>query len=605
MTTPPSTTPADDADRAKALDGRWPPRRDLLVLAGLLVLAALLRLPSLATRGTWDGDQGHDMLVLRALVRDGIVPLLGPPTSIGDVHHGAWYYYLLSPAAFLTGGDSPLAVVAEIAVAGSAAVGVVWWLARAVAGSAAGAAAGLVLAVSAAAIDESTFIWNPNLIALSSAIALAATWRAWSGGSRWWWVVAAVGLAVTMQCHVLGVALLPVVAVPFVLDARRRPLGGPLLASIVVLGLAFLPLLVNEATTGGSEINAALAYLRGGGDGITVALPIRFIVVGVRVVSWPLVGLITDALIPALLATIGVVAIVACAWRPRLGVEAGSGAAALGATSRESRAARWLGAGLLWTTAFLTVAAPSLATVVPGLPNDHYHAFADPMVVVLVGLGFAMAIRGGVRRPAGVVAVVVLGVLIAWNLTHLPPGTHPDGGYPAGQAAGDRADAALSGAGVDRERPVLVQSLPDFKSTEAMAYPLARLGRAFVAETPIGLAPGGVDETTVDQFAGLVLLCARPIRRADRSALRRSGRGHGHARWWGVDVGPAAGPVRGGSGAVRVRVRPAAVGRRASRVAWPTSPRWNRERRRPRRRRSLSPRPGRWRAIRVVPWKLI
>jgi hypothetical protein len=33
-----------------------------------------LGLPDLATRGTWDGDQGHDMLMLRALVRDGIVP---------------------------------------------------------------------------------------------------------------------------------------------------------------------------------------------------------------------------------------------------------------------------------------------------------------------------------------------------------------------------------------------------------------------------------------------------------------------------------------------------------------------------------------------------
>ena len=63
-----------------------------LVPIGLLVLAALLRLPSLATRGTWDADQGHDMLMLRALVRDGIIPLLGPPTSIGDVHHGAVYY---------------------------------------------------------------------------------------------------------------------------------------------------------------------------------------------------------------------------------------------------------------------------------------------------------------------------------------------------------------------------------------------------------------------------------------------------------------------------------------------------------------------------------
>ena len=42
------------------------------------------------------------MLVLRALVQSGELPLLGPPTSIGDFHHGVLYYYLLAPAAALT-----------------------------------------------------------------------------------------------------------------------------------------------------------------------------------------------------------------------------------------------------------------------------------------------------------------------------------------------------------------------------------------------------------------------------------------------------------------------------------------------------------------------
>ena len=102
-------------DRAASL-------RPARVPLGLLVLAAILRLPTSPTRGTWDADQGHDMLMLRALVRDGIVPLLGPPTSIGDFHHGALYYFLLSPAAWLTGGDSPLAVTRLIALAGIAAV---------------------------------------------------------------------------------------------------------------------------------------------------------------------------------------------------------------------------------------------------------------------------------------------------------------------------------------------------------------------------------------------------------------------------------------------------------------------------------------------------
>ena len=58
---------------------------DAAVLLGLIALAAALRLPNLATRGTWDGDQGHDMLVLRAWIQDGIVPLLGPPTITSSV----------------------------------------------------------------------------------------------------------------------------------------------------------------------------------------------------------------------------------------------------------------------------------------------------------------------------------------------------------------------------------------------------------------------------------------------------------------------------------------------------------------------------------------
>lgn len=484
--------------------------RDLLVLAGLLVLAAALRLPGLAARGTWDGDQGHDMLVLRSLVVDGVVPLLGPPTSIGDVHHGAWYYYLLSPAAFLTGGDSPLAVVALIAFAGIAAVGVVWWLARAIAGPVAGAVAGFAIAISAAAIDESTFIWNPNLIALSSAIALAGAWRAWTGGAWGWWVVAAAGTAVTMQCHVLGVALLPVVGALFIVDSRRRPLGRAAVASLVVLLIAYVPLALNEATTGFSEIRAGLDYLAGGRGAGEAAIPVRFGVVGLRVVSWPLVGLITDGFVVAVVATCAVIGIIAWRWRPR-----GAGTTQGGGTAQgvaEWTAVRWLGLALLWSTAFLTVAAPSLASVVPGLPNDHYHAFADPMVFVLVGLGVAALVAGGLRRPVGVLALVAVIALAGWNLTHLPPSPHPDGGYPAGLAAGERVDASLTAEDIDRDSVVLIRSLPDFKSPEAMAYPLAVLGRAFVAETPRGVAPGSVVRDaaaawTSSEFDGLVLLC--------------------------------------------------------------------------------------------------
>ncbi|MEX1173469.1 MAG: hypothetical protein WEG56_12760 [Chloroflexota bacterium] len=481
-----------------------------LVLPALLVLAALLRFPDLATRGTWDGDQGHDMLVLRAFVRDGVVPLLGPPTSIGEVHHGAWYYYLLAPIAALTGGDSPLAVVTVIAASGVAAVGVVWWLARSIGGPLAGAVAGFVFAISVATVDESIFIWNPNLIALSSSVALAGAWRAggwrripwrpdwgtdprpeptgWADGSPRWWLVAAAGTAVTMQCHVLGVTLLPVIAVPFVLDARRRSMGRVPLGIAAIFAAAYAPLLVNELTTGFSETRAAIDYLGSDRTSDAAAIPVRFGIVGLRVVSWPLIGLITDGLAAGVVATGVVVAIVVGLWRH---------------TSRT--AVRWLGLGLLWSSVFLTLAAPSLATAIPGLPNDHYHAFADPMVAVLVGLGFAAAIRGRVVASAAAAAGLV--ALVGWSATHMPPPVHPDGGYPAGAAAGSRVLAALAGAGVGLDDVVVLRSLPDFKSTESMAYPLVRAGQTVVAETPRGMAPGSATGSASGDARALVLLC--------------------------------------------------------------------------------------------------
>ncbi len=466
--------------------------REWLALPMLLILAALARLPDLATRGTWDADQGHDMLVLRALVRDGVIPLLGPPTSIGDVHHGAWYYFLLSPAAALTGGDSPLAVVGFIALAGIAAVGVVWWLGRSIGGPLAGIVAGLTMAVSIAAIDESTFIWNPNLIALSSAVALAGTWRAWSGHDRRWWLVAALGTVITMQCHVLGIALLPIVAVPFLRDARRRSLRQVAIGIGAIFLVAYLPLIINEATTGFSETRAALDYLAGGRTTGEAAIPVRFGIVGLRVISWPLTGLITDGFVAASLAT--VVVVVVAVWLARR-------------PAPEQTAARWLGMGLLWSVTFLTVAAPSLATVVQGLPNDHYHAFADPLVFVLVGLGVAAI----ARRAAGPARPVVIGLtgialvaLLSWNLTRLPAAA-PDGGYPRAQASADRVEVALTGAGIAPAAVVRLASLPAFKSTEAMAYPLVRTGRPVVADVRNGTAPGST--TGGGDPVALVLLC--------------------------------------------------------------------------------------------------
>lgn len=444
-----------------------PARAELVAWLAIVVLAAALRLPDLAGRGTWDADQGHDMLVLRHLVVNGQIPLLGPPTSIGDFHHGVLYYWLLAPAAFVSGGD-PVAVTTWIALLGIVAVVTTGWLARSIAGPWAGLAAGLLLAVSASAVEESTFIWNPNLIALSSSIALAAAWRAHVTERAWWWVIAGAAAVVTMHCHVLGVILTPVIAALLVADWVHRPrcrrsIGRAALGWIAILALSYVPLAIHELDADASELRAAVAFVTAGGEPSATSFPARIPIVLFRVLGWPLAGLVTDAPVAVLLASFLVIAVVV--WRGWLGGPS--------ASSDERTAVRWLGLGLAWTVVALAAGASGLASVVPGLPNDHYHAFADPMVVALVGIGVAALVRA---RPAPgpavtrAAAVAVVGAIAAFNLATQPPAIAPDGGWRAALAAAERTKSAIDG------RPFVIGSLPAFKSSEALEFPLELIG---------------------------------------------------------------------------------------------------------------------------------
>ncbi|HKG56463.1 MAG TPA: glycosyltransferase family 39 protein [Candidatus Limnocylindrales bacterium] len=435
--------------------------RELVGLAGLLVVAALLRFVDLPSRGAWDADQGHDMLVLQALVRDGVVPLLGPPTSIGDFHHGVLYYYVLAPFAAIFGAD-PLAVVAAIAVAGVAAVAVTWWIAREIGGAVAAFVAAALMAVSAAAVEESTFIWNPNLIALSSAVLVAAAWRAWTTGRARWWIVAAVAQAVTMHCHVLGCVLLVPLVVLVLADVRRRPAGSraPLvraaIAGAALIVLSYVPLATYELTHGFPETHAAAAFVAGGGDPSAASPPLRLLIVALRIVAWPLTGLITDAPVAALLAVAGVIAIIV--WR--------SGSR----HGRERVAVRAFAATLAWCAVALALGASSLATVVKGLPNDHYHAFLDPIVFVIAGLGAAALWR--LRQPAGpAIATAAVAVVVAFNVAIRPPAVAPDGGWPAARDAATRILATVG------DRDYIVVGVPAFKSADAYGFPLDHAGR--------------------------------------------------------------------------------------------------------------------------------
>ena len=251
---------------------------------------------------------------------------------------------------------------------------------------------------------------------------------------------------------------------------------------LVIAALLFLPLVVNELTTGFQETQRVLDFLgdRGGAGGSD---PFgRFAITLFRVVGWPLVGLVTNAPAGSILTV--TVAIVLSAWL----MLAGRG------TDRS--ATRWLGLSVLWSAAALTILAPSLESVVPALPNDHYHSFLDPVVIVLVALAAraiavgtgprqgvdvaarAVSVGTGPRQGVDVAARAVVGLAVAALVVldaGLWPPADPNGGWPAARAAGERIIEIIGS-------PVDVRQLPVFKTAEGVGYPvIAAGGRAFMA----------------------------------------------------------------------------------------------------------------------------
>jgi 4-amino-4-deoxy-L-arabinose transferase-like glycosyltransferase len=413
------------------------------------------------------------MRVLHDFVANGVVPLLGPPTSIGTFHHGAGYYYLLAPAAWL-GGSDPTLVTAEIAIFGVAAVLLTALAARSVGGPAAGVLAGLLMAVSASSIDESTFIWNPNLVPALAALAIFGVCRAMVSGRGRWWMLAWAGAALAAQCHVLALLLLPPVAVANLAEVTRSDRRGDerrrsLLAfgvGLVIVLLTLVPLVLFELGHDFAETRAILAFVASGGGSGGFGPIVRLLIVAVRVLTWPFVGLITDAPLVATGEALALLGATVVLWRWR---------------HDGHRSARWLVLTLAWGTVGLSVAAPSLTTVVPGLPVDHYHAFLDPVVVLIaaLALGRLMSVRpgsgvsGDAPRPGlpALVGTVVVVALVGWNVAHWPPAVAADGGWPAAEATASELAAHLPAG-----ETVSVVSLPSFKPPDTYVFPLERLG---------------------------------------------------------------------------------------------------------------------------------
>lgn len=372
-----------------------------ILLLVVLALAALLRFYRLPEYMTFLGDEGRDAIVIRNMLQEFDFPLIGPPTSVGNIYLGPLYYYMMAvPMAIFY--LNPVAAAGMNAVIGVLIVGLIYYLGKVWFGRSAGLISAYLYAISPVNIIYSRSSWNPNPAPFFALTAIFGLYKMHQSGNFLWLILTGLAIGAALQMHYLAAILIPIAGLVWLYEILYRrnkklnankPVSGTLLG-IFSFMLVMSPLVwfdlrhnflnyraVTELLSGGSAVKA---------DILTniMRLPSLY--------SYNLIGRYIAAENIYLIAVISLLVIAAIIYRfsywPKLILSI------------------WLAVGLLGLTFYQQNI------------YDHYLGFMNPVPFLLLGsvVLFAAKIRGQQRWLLNGGIVVLLFVLTVVNLQKSP-----------------------------------------------------------------------------------------------------------------------------------------------------------------------------------------
>ncbi len=184
-------------------------RFEIIFVICLILITAFLRLYRIDEYMTFLGDEGRDALVVKKILVNYDFPLLGAPTSVGNMYNGPLYYYMMA-TAMAVWWMSPIAAAAMVALVGTAAVGLVYYLARSWFGKVAAIVSATLYALSPVNIIYSRSSWNPNPAPLFALLGIIGLFKSRQTGNYLWLILTGGALAFAVQMHLLALILLPI-----------------------------------------------------------------------------------------------------------------------------------------------------------------------------------------------------------------------------------------------------------------------------------------------------------------------------------------------------------------------------------------------------------
>jgi 4-amino-4-deoxy-L-arabinose transferase-like glycosyltransferase len=192
-------------------------KTEFALLLLILIIGAFIRLFRISEYMTFLGDEGRDAIVVRRLLVDRDIILVGPGTSIGNMYLGPLYYYMMAPALLLA-NFSPVGPAVMIALLGVLTIFFVWFVTRKWFGqgpplSVGALSAAFLYAISPTVITYSRSSWNPNIMPFFALLTIYSTWKFWVEKQYKWLILIGISMAFVLQSHYLGLILVPTIGV--------------------------------------------------------------------------------------------------------------------------------------------------------------------------------------------------------------------------------------------------------------------------------------------------------------------------------------------------------------------------------------------------------
>ncbi|KKR87208.1 MAG: hypothetical protein UU34_C0006G0027 [Candidatus Curtissbacteria bacterium GW2011_GWA1_41_11] len=236
-----------------------------LVLIGILFVAAYLRLNRISEYMTFLGDEGRDVLIVKRMIVDHDLTLLGPTASVGGFYLGPIYYYFMVPFLWLWNLD-PAGPAVMVALFGVATVYLMYLVGRDFFGTRAGLAAASLYTLSPLVIAMSRSSWNPNVVPFFSTLLIYLLWRSTVKKEKYLLFWVGIVLGIGLQLHYLFLFLIGVVIVWCALTGWQKSNLRYYFYAVGGLIAGFSPFLAFEILKGFPNTQTIIRYIGSGKD---------------------------------------------------------------------------------------------------------------------------------------------------------------------------------------------------------------------------------------------------------------------------------------------------------------------------------------------------